>query len=190
MKNLEIEFKYRADDISLSKFGDFCAGFNPTKHVLAAGYDYFYEKAGDADSFCRLRVGPDANQLTFKRKTNDANNFIRTEHNIDLKPNMTKDQIEALVLEFGYKYNTSLYKSCFIYEYDSYIFVYYIVYDADMKELGRFIEVEMDEHYNWADEADAYNYLLVLEKLLKPLGISPANRVKRSLFELFRKESK
>ena len=183
----EIEFKYRADNISLIDFTDFCVKQGPASTIIASGYDHFYEKSDDSGSFCRLRVGPDSNQLTFKRKTQDNNNFVRTEHNIDLTPETTREQIEALLAEFGYKYNTSLFKNCFVYKYDNYTGVYYIVYDTSMKELGRFVELEMSETYGWSSEDEAYGQLVLIEKLCKSVGISPQCRVKRSLFELYKK---
>lgn len=187
-KHLEIEFKYRADNMGLQTFVQFCEEFNGLReHLSASGYDHFYDNVKDPGAFQRLRLGPDSNQLTLKRKTEDTNNFVRTEHNIDLAPRTTREQIEAYIAENGYTYNTSLFKSCFVYKYDRHIFVYYVCYDLDMKEIGRFIEVEMIEEYPWASESDAYEELTVLEKLMKPLGISPQNRVKKSLFELYRK---
>lgn len=191
MKYKEIEFKYNADAVKLSDFTAFCGAHNGgAEELRASGFDHFYDNLKDPDAFGRLRVGADSNQLTFKRKTQDTNNFIRTEHNIDLASWTTRDQIEALFSEFGYRYNTSLFKNCFIYVYDTYTFVYYICYDVNMKELGRFIEIEMSEQHSWVNESEAYNHLLVLEKLMKTLGISPQNRIKRSLYELYRKDSK
>lgn len=186
MKFTEVEFKYNAKDIKLSDFCKFCSAHGTHTNIIASGHDHFYEKDSDQDSFCRLRSGADLHQLTFKRKTQDTNNFVRTEHNIDLLRSTTKEQIDALCSEFGYKYNTLIFKNCFVYKYDTYTFVYYVCYDNDMKEVGRFIEIEMSEEHSWTNEAEAYNHLLVLEKLMKPLGISPQARVKRSLFELYR----
>ena len=182
----EVEFKYRAEGITLSKFTEFCESLNPKKIIVAAGYDYFYQKKGDDSSFCRHRLGPDSNQLTFKRKTTDSNNFIRTEHNLDLR-GVSKEQIRAFLADMSYDYNLSLYKNCFVYRYDWYTFVYYICYDLEMKEVGRFVEIEMSEEHDWADEADAWNELIVLEKIGKVIGLSPQARVKRSLFELYKK---
>lgn len=188
-KQLEIEFKYSASDISLSGFETFCKNASPKKQIIASGYDYFYENAKDPDSFCRHRVGPDSNQLTFKRKKADNNNFIRAEHNIDLVPAVTLEQVAALCSEFGYKYNSTLFKSCFIYVYDWYTLVYYVCFNEDMKELGRFFEIELSESHGWTDEKEAMSQLVILEKLCKPLGISPQSRIRRSLYEMFRKES-
>jgi adenylate cyclase class IV len=186
MRYMEIETKYRADTISLSSFLKFCESRSPLRVVNAAGYDHFYESLKVPGSFCRHRIGLDTNQLTFKRKTSDSNNFIRTEHNLDLS-GAVREQVAALCKEFGYEHNFSLYKNCFVYGYENYTLVYYIVYDEDLHELGRFVEIEMKEDYPWESEQQAWDQLLVFEKLCKPLGISPQSRVKRSLFELYRK---
>lgn len=186
MRFREIETKYNADKTPLTAFMSFCKEREPSKFVIAAGYDHFYEKVGDKESFCRHRIGPDANQITFKRKTTSENNYVRTEHNINLAKPMTEDQVRAYVEEFGYQYNTTLYKNCFVYKFDTYILVYYVVYDMDMKELGRFIEIEMDEDYPWVDDDEAWGTLLVMEKMCKSLGAKPESRITESLFEMYR----
>ena len=187
MNPVEIEFKYNASEIDLPAFVALCTKLSPKNFIGASGWDYFYENVKDPTAFGRLRVGPDSNQLTFKRKLADKNNFVRTEHNIDLANHVTKDQIEALVSEFGYKYNTQLFKNCHIYQFDRHIFVYYIVYDAAMKELGRYVEIEMSEEHPWENDQQALDALVELEKAMKPLGISPQSRIKRSLWEMFKK---
>ena len=181
---LEIEYKYNAQDITLSRFKAFCLERAPKKYLEVSGYDYFYSPTKDTGFFGRYRVGPDAKMLTVKRKTNDANNFIRGEINLQVSEDTEKDKIDAFFEFFEYTPSSSLFKSCFIYNYDYYTFVYYIVYNNDMKEIGRFIEIEMSEDHNWG-AGEAQNYLITLEKLCKPLGIFPQARVKRSLFEMF-----
>lgn len=183
----EIEFKYKADSISLTAFTEFCKARQPNKFVMAAGWDYFYSSVNDPDSFCRHRVGGDMNQLTFKRKTDDSNNFVRTEHNMNMLPGVSEAQVEAFCAEFGYKYNMTIFKNCFIYVYDSYTIVYYVCYDEDMHELGRFLEIEAKEDYPWVSDQEAWDAIAAIERLSKSLGISPQARMKRSLYELFRK---
>ena len=191
MKFKEIEFKYNADNVSLSSFLEFCTGRKGlNKKIIASGYDHFYDKASDPDSFYRLRVGEDFNQLTFKRKTSALNNIVRTEHNITLGKDVSEDQVKALISEHGYGYNTSIFKNCFIFCFDEHVFSYYTVFNTDMKETGRFIEIEASEDHPWTNEGEATAYITMIEKLLRPLGISPQNRVKRSLYELNRKETK
>lgn len=188
MKYLEIEFKYSAKIISLASFQEFCQARSPLKIKTPSGWDHFYDKPSEPDCFARLRVGSDMNQLTFKKKTDIKNNFIRVEDNIDLLKSMDRPRIEAFIKNIaGYEYNSSIFKTCFIYKYDVYNFVYYTVYDMEMKEVGRYVEIEMDEKHPWSSEDEAWNHLLVLEKMAKPLGISSKNRIKESLFELHRK---
>lgn len=188
MKYKEIEFKYNADNIPLFKFVKVCEEMNPVRNFYAAGYDHFYEKADEKDAFCRHRCGVDINQLTFKRKTVDKNNFIRTEHNIDLAKTVDRAAIEALVKEFGYTYNSSIFKTCVIFQFEYYTLVYYVVSDGNFDQRGKFIEIEMAEDHNWANEEEAWNQLILIEKLLKTnLGITPQSRLKSSLFELYKK---
>lgn len=189
MKYCEIEFKYNAATMSLDTFMKFCQKLGPTKFNIASGFDHLYENPQDKDYFGRYRVGADINQLTTKRKTVEANNFVRGEINVDLAPGETKDKADAIFEFFGYKYNTSIFKNCFIYKFDWYTLVFYVVYNTEMEELGRFFEIEMSEDHKWNDEKHATAELVVLEKLCKPLGITPPARIKRSLFEMYRKES-
>lgn len=184
----EIEFKYPAE-IVLTKFKEFCLNrSNLVKFVLVSGYDHFYSNCTVPDTFYRHRVNTNENQLTFKRKTVADNSFIREEHNIDLPLNLPEDKIKALCGIQGYLYNTSIFKHCFIYVYDYYTIVYYICYDIDLNETGRFIEIEMKEDYNWKNEAEAFNELVTLERMCKELGVSSEKRINKSLFEMYRKE--
>lgn len=185
----EIETKYNAENISLTEFIAFCNNRDPVKSFNVSGYDHFYDKTGDDESFYRHRVGENFNQLTFKRKTVDNNNFIRTEHNINLKRKVGKDQVAALCAEHGYKYNTSIFKTAFVYQYDNYSLVWYSCYNTEMKELGRFVEIEMSEDHEWTNDQEAWDLLVALEKLCKSIGVSPQARIKKSLFELFRKNT-
>lgn len=187
LKGLEIETKYRAGEVKLSDFKAFCEAKDPRSYKVVSGSDYFYSNTKDSDSFWRHRVGPDSNQITFKRKTADTNNFVRVEHNIELRKDMTVEAVAAMLKEFAYTYNTEIFKNCFIYKYEYYTIVLYICYDKDMKELERFIELEMQEDYDWKNVDEAWNALIVLEKTAKDIGITSRNRVRSSLFELFRK---
>lgn len=189
MRNKEVEFKYKANNLSLSAFKKFCESCNPDKFILVSGYDFFYSKSDDPTSFYRHRVNTNENQLTFKRKTDPNNNFIREEHNIDLPLGVSAEKIKDLCNITGYKYNCLLFKNCFIYNFSYYTLVYYVVYNEDLNELGRFFEIEMKEDGDWSDEHEAYRSLVSLEKMVgRELGITPENRVSKSLFELFRKE--
>lgn len=183
MKFKEIETKYKADNVSLSDFQALCK--DPVEIVLASGFDYFYYNIQEPTAFGRYRKGADTSQITVKRKTSSSNNYVRGEINLNIKDNVDLGTVTALFETFGYQYTNCLYKSCFIYKYPLHTFVYYICYNKDMKELGRYIEVEMSEEHDWSSETAAWESLLELESKLKPLGIVPQSRVKRSLFEMY-----
>lgn len=189
MKFKEIELKYDAKNLPLTEFRAFCESRNPTKFFIASGWDYFFSNTEDPDAFCRHRVGPDSNTLTFKRKLTDSNNFIRNEHNLDLTKKMTLEQVVALCAEFGYQPNTSIFKNCFIYNYEDHILVYYVVYNEEMSEICRFVEIEAREDYGWTSEKEAWDSIVAIERIAKyKLGITPQARMKKSLYEIVRKE--
>lgn len=186
LEGFELEFKYRADNVSIQHFTSFCESLNPSNNLTASGYDYFYEDPKKVGDFLRHRIGPDFNQLTLKRKLSD-NNVLRNEYNIMLALNTAASQIEAVAKSFGFTFNRRIYKNVFVYDYDKYDVCFYVCYDDDLKELGRFIEIEMSETYPWQSETHARNLLELLEIKAGVLGLTHRNRMKRSLFEQFRK---
>lgn len=179
----EVETKYRADDISLSEFTKACEAKKPKAHIIASGWDRFYD-GKSAEGFARHRIGADFNQLTFKRKTSGSNNFIRDEDNLDLSQRTLVSQVDSFLGKFGYKYNKSIYKNCFIYKFHDHTVVFYVIYDETIKEIGRFIEIEMSEEPIWATEEDAWNALVNIEKDWKHLGLNARSRMKKSLYEI------
>lgn len=183
---LEIEFKYNALDISLDKFKEFCIARGPEVYEVVSGYDHFYSVPNDPNSFYRHRMGANTNQLTFKKKTTQDNSFIRIERNINLSLDTTEESIRGLCKDTGFNYNSSIFKTSFVYTYNWYIMAYYIVYDINMTEIGRFIEIEIREDAG-IPEQDAWNELVIIERVCKSLGLSPKNRIKDSLFEMYRK---
>jgi len=189
LKFKEIETKYNAENIDLKDFEAFCIKQKPDAVIIASGYDHFFEKDGDDGSFCRHRVGSDLNQLTFKRKTADSNNFIRTEHNISLQATVTEAQVAALCEDLGgYKFNCTIFKNCFVYKFPRHTLVYYVCYTPALKELGRFVEIEMAEEGIWRDEAEAWTELRRIEIMCKTFGVAASGRLKRSLFEMFKEK--
>ena len=88
----------------------------------------------------------------------------------------------------NYSHNFTIYKSCFIYKFEDINFVYYTVYDTEMVEKGRFIEVEVnkDKVTSLGDEK-SMELLKEGENKLAPLGITSKNRLKKALFDIFKK---
>lgn len=182
----EIETKYSADDIKFENFMKVIDSLSVRKKMMVSSFDdYFVNETGD---FVRYRYTDDKGELTIKRKLSKNNNNERIEVNVPTSGD-NFNTIQAFVGLLGYKHNFSIYKTCKIFWLDKVDLVYYVVYDKEFKELRRYIEVEALEEAEWESEEQAWNEVLKHEKLLEPLGITPQNRMKKSLFEQFRRES-
>lgn len=186
MKFKEIEFKYDASHIDMEKFMEVVEAMNPVKRMLVASYDeYFTDKDGN---FIRYRYHDSRGELTIKRKTTEKNNNERIEVNLPTAGDNLAP-VTAFVDLLGYKYNFGIFKTCKIYWLDNVVLVYYIVYDKKMNELRRFVEIEADEDQTWPDEQAAWAQVEKYEKVFEQFGITPKHRMRRSLFEIFRKDS-
>ena len=180
----ELEFKYKANEILLKDFTALMSTLPITKQKDVSSWDHYYVN-GVEDEFIRFRESSDP-ELTIKRKTNQANNWQRVE--VDLSLDHTKikpETVLAWVELLGYKHKRSIYKTCFIFWTEYVNFVYYIVYDNDMNEKGRFIEVEMNKSCLPKEALNVDNHLKRGQEVLAKLGLSPQNRLKKSLYELY-----
>ena len=180
----ELETKYYADNIGMDDFVKLVQPLNPTWMMVSSYDDYF---TNDKDEFIRYRYHDHMGELTIKRKTTDANNNNRVEVNVPTD-GKSGASIQAFVDLLGYKKNFSIFKTCKIAFLEKAVLVYYVVYDENLNEKKRFIEVEAKETYNWASEEEAWATVVEYENMLAPLGISAKNRLKKSLFELFKKK--
>lgn len=184
----ELEYKYKADSVSLTDFIKLMEELKPIDRLDISSWDTYYTNS--EDSFVRFRQS-DTPELTKKVKTKEVNNWQRIE--VDLKLDQCiKESTVAKFLELdGYKENFKVYKSCFIFWLDNINYVYYIVYDKELKELGRFIEVEVNKHrvvgLNEKLPNGAVWELNQAASKLDSIGLSPQNRMKKSLFELYKK---
>tara|TARA_Y100000033_G_C2667271_1_gene72548 strand:- start:79 stop:531 length:453 start_codon:yes stop_codon:yes gene_type:complete len=127
-------------------------------------------------------------ELTIKKKLNDKNNFDRVEVNLKLENDDIKS-VDATAELLGFKENFRIHKACWIYYFEHVDIVYYIVHDENMKEKYRFLEIEFLEHVEGFSTEEKLNILNSYEKKLDSLGINAYKRMKRSLFEIFRKET-
>lgn len=186
LEGKELEYKYRADNVSLDTFQAFCQAQSPIGVVTASGYDYFYADPRREGDFLRHRIGPEFNQLTLKRKLSD-NNILRDEYNIMLAQGTQVSQIDAMAKSFGFEFNRRIFKNVFVYQFEKYNICFYSCYDDNLKELGRFVEIEMAEDYPWETEGQARQLLQILEDKAGSLGLTYKNRMKKSLFEQFRR---
>lgn len=183
MKFKELETKYFADAIDMSDFIKLVQSLNPELMMVSSYDDYFVNSDGE---FIRYRYHDSMGELTIKRKTTDANNNNRVEVNVPTD-GKSGAAIEAFVNLLGYKKNFSIFKTCKIAFLEKVVLVYYVVYDENLNEKKRFIEVEANEKYDWTSEDEAWAEVVKYENLLAPLGISAKNRLKKSLFEIFKK---
>jgi adenylate cyclase class IV len=151
--------------------------------MMVSSYDDYF--TNDKDEFIRYRYHDHMGELTIKRKTTDLNNNNRVEVNVPTD-GKSSAAIQAFADLLGYKKNFSIFKTCKIAFLEKAVLVYYVVYDENLNEKKRFIEVEAREQYDWASEEEAWAEVVKYETILAPLGITPKNRLKKSLFELFK----
>ena len=180
----ELETKYYADNIGMDDFIKLIQPLNP-EWIMVSSYDDYF--TNDKDEFIRYRYHDHMGELTIKRKTTDANNNNRVEVNVPTD-GKSGPQIQAFVDLLGYKKNFSIFKTCKIAFLEKAVLVYYVVYDENLNEKKRFIEVEAKETYSWTSEEEAWATVVEYENMLAPLGITQKNRLKKSLFELFKKK--
>jgi adenylate cyclase class IV len=183
----EIETKYDGSGISMKSFTDFVEALKPDKELFCSSYDDYYVNSTDFVRYRYSKKDGGRAELTIKKKTSDKNNNARIEVNIPTQDNNTKG-VSAFMDLLGYKYNFGIYKTCQIYWLDRVVVVYYVVYDKELKELRRFIEIEADEDCTWTSEEEAWAQVVKYETMFEPLGITHKNRLKKSMFEMFRKE--
>lgn len=179
----EIETKYYADSISMESFEKLVQPLNPS-WMMVSSYDDYY--INDKDEFIRYRYHDHMGELTIKRKTTDTNNNNRVEVNLPTD-GKSSAAVAAFVDLLGYRFNFSIFKTCKIAFLEKAILVYYVVYDKNLKELQRFVEIEANEKFHWTSEQEAWDEVIKYEKMLEPLGITPKHRLRKSLYELFKK---
>lgn len=182
----EIEVKYSADNIKMEDFLKLVKQLPIRKKLMISSYDDYFTREGD--EFVRYRHHMDRGELTIKKKTSERNNNDRIEVNLPTEGDNFA-AVSAFVKLQGYDYNFGIYKTCNIFWTDKVDLVYYVVYDKELKEQRRFIEIEADEEVEWESEDEAWSEILKYEKMLEPLGITPKHRLRKSLFEIFRTET-
>ena len=194
IKIQELEYKYRADGISLAKFQIFAEEQGPVKVVYVGSYDTYFSLIDKNSSitttgleFVRYRQGTKP-ELTIKIKTKEANNNSRVEIDLPLTKKATKYLVTAFLKWFGFKENFEVYKDCYIYFYEKIDIVYYIVKSEENgKKIAAFIEIEARKDAKFDSEEQAWTLVKEMEQKLSVLGITPANRLRKSMWEMFQK---
>lgn len=182
-KYLEIETKYNATDIKIKDYKKRAEELSPSRLESAGSFDHYYIRG---DHVLRYREGFRP-ELTVKKKSKHADNFVRVELNIRLSSDTKPDEIHEFAKLQGYEHNFTIYKACQIYHWELHNTVYYVVYDTELKEQARFIEIELKEGHAWGSEVEAWAYLCEVERQFESIGLSSKKRLRKSLLEMFRR---
>ena len=185
LQNIEIEYKYSAEDISKKDFIALAKSLKPTRtwsSRTSSSVDHYFTKK---DRFMRFRTNGENWELTTKLKLNDSNNKVRTEINIALAPGKNFDKAKAFSAVFGLEHDFTIIKDVEVFWYDNVVLSYYTCFNESGKELNTFLEIECDEEHEWESEQQAFDVLAEWEKRLGKLGINPYKRIRKSLFEFY-----
>jgi adenylate cyclase class IV len=183
----ELEFKYDGADIKRSKFVEFAQANSPVKRVEVSGWDYYYSGTGLPFEFIRFREGGDVNELTIKMKKEEKNNNSRFELDLPLGSKAALWMIEKFVGLFGFSENFRVFKYCDIYWFEKVDIVFYIIYNKDMNEVGRRVEIEARKDYPFKSAEEGLAEVKAMEAKMADIGISPQMRMKKSMWEQFKK---
>jgi adenylate cyclase class IV len=200
-QNTEFECKYRVEQNVQPMFKKLVEQLSDIQAFLyVEGPDCYYSHPDfDDSSFGRYRrpsFGLDGGRAewTVKFKPKGAKNSIqRLEINwrVDKTP---EEDIKRGVELMGFKPNFVITKNCHIYKFEDATLVYYTVYDITGGEtsnrVDHFVEIEVSEEKiskEGLTEAEAWGIIEKYEKILSPLGITPQKRMRRSLWEMYRR---
>lgn len=158
------------------------------------------ETVGAFPPFMRYRrpshgLDGDRKELTTKYKQSGSkNNIQREEKNIRVDK-VDEDTIMKFVSDLGYKLNFSIWKTCHIYNFEDATIVFYSVYDTTnggkASKVDTFVEIEVNEEtISTKTEKEAWGIIEKYEALLSPVGLSAKSRLRRSLFEMYKRDVK
>lgn len=196
-KLTEFETKYRVEPHLLTEFKSLVGKLPNLKgFIYVEGPDYYFTN-GKGDSFIRYRrpshgLDNGRSEVTVKIKPDGAkNNIKRQEVNIrvDVTP---EDAVREFIKLMGYKPNFNIFKTCHIYNLDDATLVFYTVYDETSGKVTKedtFVEIEIDEHLvSSLTLEQAMALIAKYEKILEPIGLTAQKRLRKSLFEMYRRE--
>lgn len=157
------------------------------------------ETIGAFPPFMRYRrpshgLDGDRKELTTKYKQSGSkNNIQREEKNIRVDK-VDEETIMKFVSDLGYKMNFSIWKACHIYNLSDATIVWYQVHDTTTGKVSKvdyFVEIEVDEEsISTKTEKEAWAIIEKYEKILESVGLSARSRLRKSLFEMYKKDVK
>lgn len=130
-------------------------------------------------------------QWTVKTKPEGAKNSIKRREPNWLVRGTTAEEIEQGALDMGFKYNFKIWKMCHIYKFADATIVFYTVIEDGKTSEQHLIEIEVDEEtIHTLTEEQAWEIIRKYEKILAPTGVNPQKRLRRSLYDMYRKDLK
>lgn len=189
-KFIELEVKFKVEESVLLPFKELVKNLQIKSFFFVEGYDHYYMNKNNADTFLRYRSAAfsdsKSGQITIKEKTKDSNNIHRVELNIDVI-NMSDQKMNKFAEMMGYVHNFSIYKYCHVYETEDALLCFYTVTEKDSQPMS-FIEIEVKEEIMDKISVDkGMEIVRYYEGQLSQLGITHQKRVKKSLWETYRK---
>ena len=196
-KLTEFETKYRVEPHLITEFKWVMEKLGHVERfIYVEGPDHYFTKFNDDSCFARYRApsrGQDAerSEVTIKVKPEGAkNNIIRKEVNWRVDGTPEEAIREGLKL-MGYQPNFSIWKACHIYAFADATLVFYSVYDITSgkpTKFDNFVEIEVsEENVHNMTEAQAWEIIVKYEKALEGLGLNPQKRLRKSLFEMYKR---
>lgn len=136
----------------------------------------------------------DRKELTTKYKQGGSKNNVQREEK-NIRVDKTEEStVVSFMTDIGYKMNFSIWKTCHIYNFDDATLVFYSVYDTTngkATKMDNFVEIEVsEEKVHDMTEQQAWEIITKYEKAMESLGITAKNRLRKSLFEMYRREVK
>lgn len=133
----------------------------------------------------------DRKELTTKYKQDGSKNNIQREEK-NIRVDKTEEEtIKSFVQDIGYRQNFSIWKTCHIYNFDDATLVFYSAYDTTdgkASKMDNFVEIEVsEEKVSEMTEAQAWEIITKYEKALETVGLTARNRLKKSLFEMYKR---
>lgn len=195
LDHIEFETKYRVEQSiqmpfkliveKMPTFKSFIYAEGPDEYFINGKLFARYRKESNKGADSRA-------ELTMKIKPEGAkNNIIREEYNIRVD-GTPRETIVKFLNALNFEYNFTVMKTCFIYHMEDATLVSYTVADVtngEMKREDNFVEIEVsEEKIHTMTEEEAWAILVKYEKALESLGINPQKRLRKSLFEMYKRD--
>lgn len=184
----EVEVKFRIDESKRNEWKLLVESFEEDKEFIYVESDDIYYVKGE--EFLRHRFSNPKKdkraELTYKAKTKDGDNIFRKEVNLRVDANDI-ETVAAFANSLDFVKNFKISKYVDIYKFQDATLPFYTVIKEDGNR-ETFLEIEVNEEIiHKLTEDEAWAIIKKYEELLAPLGITHKNRLRKSLFEMYKK---